>query len=150
MSKQQKRQEGSEIDPIFEGTEEAIEPSGGSLAIPEESLPAVRQIKPDLVLHAGDRPISWAKLGQATSAQGTPGRFFFQETNEEVDELHLIPATIQAVRSLWPEGDSPGGDVRIAPLRMAFSPSPTSPRANSRSSQARPAVDVSISSPSLG
>jgi hypothetical protein len=99
-----KRQESQEVETIFEETEETTTPSGGSLAIPDDHALSVHQINPDLVLHAGDRPINWVKLGQATSAQGTPGKFFFQETNEEVDELYLIPATIQANRSLWPEG----------------------------------------------
>jgi hypothetical protein len=85
--------------------EELTHPAeGGALAVPEEVAPSVRHVKADLVLHSNDRPISWVKLGQATSASGSPGRFLFTSSGEEVDELLLIPAKIQAVRTLWPEG----------------------------------------------
>jgi hypothetical protein len=55
--------------------------------------------------HRGDANISWVKLIQKTSDHlGTPGHFFFSDTEMVLDEIHAIPLVIQPTRVKWPTG----------------------------------------------
>jgi hypothetical protein len=43
------------------------------------------------------------KLAQPTSAGGSPGKFYSVDTEEEYDDLRIVPVKVQAIRTLWPE-----------------------------------------------
>jgi hypothetical protein len=73
-------------------------------AVPEEApLSTVKVINSNAALHGGDSPVTYLKLAQGTSSEGTPGMFISSSTSEEHDEVRMVPIKIQPVRTLWPK-----------------------------------------------
>lgn len=76
------------------------------MVITQGKTVAVRGGQPDGIdMHPGDILPAFIKVVQGTSEHGTPGKIRRADTEEEYDELNLIPIRIQKNRTYWGPGD---------------------------------------------
>lgn len=62
----------------------------------------VLQMAQGAVFHDYDLRPPFLKLVQGTSSLGTPGALYRTDTEEEFDELLVVPLRVQAIRTNWP------------------------------------------------
>lgn len=76
------------------------------LATTQGGAITARKGPPDGIdMHPGDILPAFINVVQGTSEHGTPGKIKRSDTEEEYDELNLIPIRIQKNRTFWGEGE---------------------------------------------
>ncbi|MDP2659529.1 MAG: hypothetical protein Q8R28_02205 [Dehalococcoidia bacterium] len=72
---------------------------------PNQAVGPVRQVSEDVTLHDHDLLPPILRLSQSQSSKGEPGKFYRTDTDDIVDPVDVVPLTVRAGRTKWPDGE---------------------------------------------